>query len=321
MTNKTNPTVCILMATYNGEAYIAEQIESIQGQSFGDWQLIVSDDGSTDNTIAILNRYAKDDPRIIVLEGLTPTGSAKDNFTRLVHYASAPYVMFCDQDDVWLKHKVEMTLDAMKKEESAQGRKVPTLVFTDMEVVDRDLQLIAPSFTRRSHINPSRTKFMQVIAQSLGAGCTMMANMSLIELFKQSSTDSRIIMHDWWLSLLAAAFGKIIYIDEPTSMYRQHGSNSVGSNAYSPIESACNRVLMKDRVLATMAQGDCFRENYGTLLSSQQLKHLNQYIDIMYSNNPLHRLFNLISSTGWKGGVRRLGQLAVVLSQFECTAQ
>lgn len=321
MTNRTSPTVCILMATCNGEAFIAEQVESIQRQSFKDWRLVVSDDGSTDSTIAILEKYARDDSRIVILEDLTPTGSAKDNFTRLVDYADAPYVMFCDQDDVWLSHKIERTLNIMKKEEAARGRKTPILVFTDMAVVDEKLQPIAPSFTHRSHINPDRTKFMQVIAQSLGAGCTMMANMSLIELFKMSSTDGRIIMHDWWLSLLASAFGVVVYIDEPTSLYRQHGSNAVGSNAYSPIESACNRKLMSNRVLATMSQGECFRENYGMLLSARQLKQLNSYIDIMYSKKPLHRLFNLIISTGWKGGTRRLGQLVVVLGQLDCPSR
>lgn len=313
MTNKTNPTVCILMATYNGEAYIAEQVESIQEQSFGDWQLIVSDDGSTDNTIAILNRYAKDDPRIIILEGLAPTGSAKDNFTRLVHYASAPYVMFCDQDDVWLKHKVEITLDAMRKEESAQGRKVPTLVFTDMEVVDRDLRLIEPSFTRRSHINPSRRKFMQVVAQSLGAGCTMMANMSLIELFRQSPADSRIIMHDWWLSLLAAAFGKIVYIDEPTSMYRQHESNSVGSSDFDPLENAKHIDVMWDRIMLTVNQAACFQEEYSAKLLPKDRDCLDLYVHIPVNKNRFRRLVKLLRSRGWKGGLRRIGQIATIV--------
>lgn len=312
MITASKPAVCILMATYNGEPYIVEQIESIQAQTFKEWQLIVSDDGSTDGTVAVLKHAAEEDSRIVVLEGLAPMGSARENFTRLVSYSNAPYVMFCDQDDVWSQDKIEVTLGAMQAEEDLRGSDTPLLIFTDMEVVDQNLKTIAPSFIQRSHINPKRTKFMQVVAQALGAGCTMMANQSLINLFKMSSYDPRIIMHDWWISLIAAAFGTITYLDKPTSKYRQHGSNSVGSNSFSPLKSARNADAMRDRVLATTEQAACFYDSFSGLLADEDRRSLEAYISIPKISGFFNRLGRLVESRAWKGGLRKVGQIMVI---------
>lgn len=312
MPDSSSPLVCILMATYNGDPYIVEQIESIQAQTFTDWCLIVSDDGSTDGTLGTLRRMAEKDPRIVILEGLPPVGSAKNNFTRLAGYAKGSYVMFSDQDDVWEPNKIELTLDAMREIEGERGANTPALVFTDMEVVDQELRMIAPSFTRRSHINPKRKKLMQIVAQSLGAGCTMMANKSLIELFNGSPADRRIIMHDWWLSLLAAAFGVIVYVDKPTSKYRQHGLNSVGSSEFSPLKSAKNVDSMRDRVLVTMDQAVCFYDLFYGLLTDDDRRRLRAYVSIPSAPRLFIRMKMLIESRAWKGGLRKIGQIVAI---------
>ena len=119
----------ILMAVYNGSEFLARQLESILGQSFADWELLISDDCSTDNSLEIIQSYCKRDRRIrLILDGFH-FGNAKSHFMALFREASAPYVMTCDQDDVWNLDKIEVTLDAMMQHEIAGA---PLLVCTDL---------------------------------------------------------------------------------------------------------------------------------------------------------------------------------------------
>ena len=169
----SEPLIDILMATFNGERFVGEQIESIQAQSYRNWRLLVSDDCSSDGTLDVVRRYAANDERIrIVSEGVR-YGGAKENFFALMGKSEAPYVMFCDQDDVWLSRKVEKTFILMNGMEDGYSAKLPLLVFTDMKVVDAELNVIAESFEAFSSIDPSRTALPYVLAQSLGAGCIL----------------------------------------------------------------------------------------------------------------------------------------------------
>ena len=119
--------VDILMATYNGEAFVEEQVQSIINQTYTDWRLLVHDDGSTDKTMEILHRLAEEDERVVVIEdGVQHLGVAK-NFIHLAKQSTAAYCMFCDQDDVWLPNKVEKMVHAI--EQYNQG--VPQVVYTN----------------------------------------------------------------------------------------------------------------------------------------------------------------------------------------------
>ncbi|MBQ7192792.1 MAG: glycosyltransferase, partial [Synergistaceae bacterium] len=123
-------TIDILMATYNGQKFIAEQLDSIFSQTFQDFRLIVRDDGSTDNTCAILEEYSAKYPgRIKIIHDEAVCKSATKNFFEILKHAEADYVMFSDQDDVWLKYKVQITLDYMKETERKNPGK-PVLIFT-----------------------------------------------------------------------------------------------------------------------------------------------------------------------------------------------
>ena len=129
---KQTAQVAILMATYNGAQYLPVQLDSILNQDFEDWQLLISDDGSTDGTLNILADYQKRYPeKIRILEKEIPTGSAKKNFMFLTRQADDfPYVMYCDQDDFWRSEKVRVTLKKMKETESGNTA-IPCLVHTD----------------------------------------------------------------------------------------------------------------------------------------------------------------------------------------------
>lgn len=227
-------SVQILMAVYNGERYLGQQIESILNQSFQDWELLISDDCSTDRSLDLIKLYCERDSRIrLVLDG-SHFGSAKSHFMALFRTASAPYVMTADQDDVWDNHKIELTLNKMKESEIKSSG--PVLVCTDLRVVDQDLNLISPSFLRYSALDASKIDLGYFLASCLVTGCTMMINHQLLLLLQRKVDTDSLIMHDWWASLVAAAFGNVVYIPEPTISYRQHFDNSVGAVKFSLLQ-------------------------------------------------------------------------------------
>lgn len=223
----------ILMATYNGAEYVREQIRSIQAQDEPDWELLIHDDGSTDNTVAIIDEIAAADPRVKrVLPDVLHLGS-KAGFHRLLQEAEADYYFFCDQDDFWLPNKISLSLAAI---ENVHG---PALVYTDLTIVDADLTEIAPSMHRASRY-PDVQTYAQLLVQNSVTGNTVCMNAALKQLVvKQSIADAA--MHDWWYALNAAARGQLVYLDQPTVLYRQHGHNVVGAE-----QSMLQRALHSD---------------------------------------------------------------------------
>ena len=218
----------ILLATYNGEKYIGQQIDSIRCQTYGDWQLLIHDDGSSDNTISIVKELSLKDSRIRLIEdGVVHLGVAK-NFIHLLQYSTSPFVMFCDQDDVWLPNKIELTLSKMKTEEDIKMR--PILVHTDMQVVDSSLQVIASSFWKQMRLLPQYNSYYDLLACHNANGCTILLNgMAKQEILRNPSTAP---MHDIWAALAVAAHkdGLVTYIEDCTMLYRQHENNVVGSH-------------------------------------------------------------------------------------------
>lgn len=307
----SEPLVDILLATYNGSRFVGEQIESIRRQTYMNWRLLVSDDCSTDGTLDVVKQFARTDSRIqIVSEGIKH-GGAKENFFSLMRHSDSRYCMFCDQDDVWLPGKIANTFDLMRRLEG-EHRDVPLLVFTDMKVVDGNLATIHESFECFSSIDPSRSRFPQVIAQSLGAGCTMMVNAETRDIsLKIGSTDD-VIMHDWWITLVAAAFGHIAYLDEATSLYRQHGMNELGAVEYSPLKRASHFNQMTESVAATVRQARAFISFYSELLSEEQLNIIDEFI-AMGVTSGITSVVHLLRSRCWKKGLRKLGQTAVAM--------
>lgn len=222
--------ITIIMATYNGHEYIKEQLESIKNQTFKSWRLIVRDDGSSDNTIDIIKRFANEvEQEVIIKINKKPSGSAKKNFALLLNdVKNDDYVMFCDQDDIWKNYKIEETFNNMKQAEELYGRDIPLLVHGDVEVIDEEGNLIASSMFELSHIDAD-SGLSKVLIQNHVTGCTMMCNNILIKgIYKFASSD-KIIMHDYLAALYASVFGKIEVIKKPLLSYRQHGDNSVGA--------------------------------------------------------------------------------------------
>jgi len=227
-----NDKVSILLSTYNGEKYLKEQIDSLFYQTYKNFILIVRDDGSIDETVCILEKYKKEHNNIILLNDNKNKGVIK-SFSYLLEYAvnntNSNYFMFCDQDDVWEKNKIKITLQKMQEKEKRYGY-IPILIHTDLEVVDQYMNLLHPSFWRYDFISPKYDSLNRLLMKNTITGCTMMINKFLA--FKSIPIPDEAIMHDWWIGLVASYFGKIDYIKEATIKYRQHDRNSLGAKAY-----------------------------------------------------------------------------------------
>ncbi|HEN8895356.1 TPA: glycosyltransferase family 2 protein [Streptococcus agalactiae] len=214
--------VNILMATYNGEKFLAQQIESIQKQTFKEWNLLIRDDGSSDKTCDIIRNFTAKDSRIrFINENEHHNLGVIKSFFTLVNYEVADFYFFSDQDDVWLPEKLSVSLEAAKHKASD----VPLLVYTDLKVVNQELNILQDSMIRaQSH--HANTTLLPELTENTVTGGTMMINHALAEKW---FTPNDILMHDWFLALLAASLGEIIYLDLPTQLYRQHDNNVLGA--------------------------------------------------------------------------------------------
>lgn len=225
----TNDKIDILMATYNAEKYIREQIDSILNQSYNNINLIICDDNSTDNTPNILKEYENEHSHIQVIYNNENIGVI-NNFSKLMKISKSNYIMFSDHDDVWLRGKIEKSLQTIKDLEK-KYTDLPLLVFTDKYITDSDLNIISNSHMEYEKLNSKKFTLNRILTQNSVSGCAMLFNRKLLEIFHDFSKET--IMHDYYLTILAATFGHIYFINEPLMYYRQHNSNEVGSSKYS----------------------------------------------------------------------------------------
>ena len=213
--------VDILLAAYNGEKYLEEQIKSILAQTYEDFQLIISDDCSTDNTVKIIKKIK--DKRLKLFNQKKNLGFNK-NFEFLCSKATSEFVMIADQDDVWMKDKVAKMLNKIEEEESA-------LVYCDMKVVDADLNQIYSSFhehTKKSKQCQKYNDFELLKIENVISGSSIITKLDVIRK-AMPFVCNKAIIYDYWLSLIASQYGRICYLDETLQLYRQHENNSVGA--------------------------------------------------------------------------------------------
>lgn len=254
--------VAILMSTYNGEKFISEQIASLEKQTFSNWKLYVRDDGSTDRTIEIVKKYCREDRRIKLIEdnkNLKPTRS----FLALLNMVDADYYFFCDQDDYWLKDKLTLMLNRIKEYDNS----LPQVVYCNLKCVDSDLV-------------PQKYNFENLIGKIYGKnrfigndmpGCVMLFNKATKDLSQKYKPDyDNIIMHDWWIALIAQTFGQVHFLDKKLIYYRQHDDNAVGAGkSGSVLKKLFQKDLIKKQkklVQKTFVQDMEFRKTFYNIL-------------------------------------------------------
>ncbi|MCC4384127.1 glycosyltransferase family 2 protein [Limosilactobacillus reuteri] len=210
----------ILMSTFNGEKYLNEQIESLVNQTYKHWNLFIRDDGSIDHTIQIIAKWVKRDKRIHYInddsKGLKPAAS----FLNLLKEVEADYYFFCDQDDYWKPNKLEVMLN------NANGNQtIPDLVYCSLKCTDKNLIPEKNDFENLMGKLNGKSRF---IGNDM-PGCVMMINKKLRDVTINSYPGNNVIMHDWWLALIAEVFGNIKFLDKKLIYYRQHSDNSIGA--------------------------------------------------------------------------------------------
>ena len=193
-------TIDVLMATYNGEKYVAEQIESILNQTYKNIRLVISDDGSTDGTREVLKQVKND------------------------------LYMLSDQDDVWLENKIEKSLELLKEQDA-------DMVFGDLEVVDENLKMVYPSFGDfmllnrkiKKNINNKNLNYLY----NCVTGCTILSKKKFLDKILPIPHKSEYVVHDHWMGLIVSIYGKMAYMPEKYIKYRQHGNNQIGTEKIS----------------------------------------------------------------------------------------
>ena len=257
----------ILLATYNGERFLPEQIESITSQSFKDYYILASDDNSSDCTFEILRSYESVmGEKIKVVQ--SNTHSAKENFYNLLDMADAEYIALCDQDDFWERDRLKKSLKAVQRLERRYGKETPILVHSDLEIVDENLNSQNKKMSELTGISEAikyakkeskylytistEKSFSRYLVENNITGNTVIINKALLDIYKRPEVS---FMHDWWLGLIAFTFGKVGFLNECLVKYRQHEKNELG--AKNPLELHNIKKRNKQRI----------RENYDCMFA------------------------------------------------------
>jgi len=277
----------VLMSTFNGCRYLEKQIDSILAQSLNNVKLTIRDDGSTDDTLSVLNRYSSmKDIDIYGEENVGVVGS----FFELIYKVddSSQFVAFSDQDDVWHQRKLEVALDKLSR---AEGGK-PAMYCSRTRLVDEELRFIALG---RGISRPVGLK--NAVLQNIATGCTVVLNREAVDALKVKRPDIKNInMHDWWIYLVISGLGEVIFDNESYIDYRQHDSNVIGgSSGIKFWVSRFKRVLKRDKEEITLQLKE-FLEVYSSDIPVEQVAMCREFIDIGASHNFFKRIrYALIS--------------------------
>ena len=289
-----NPKIEILLATYNGEKYVGEQIDSIINQTYNNWELLIRDDNSKDRTLEILKEYEKKDKRIKIIEDKKGNLGFVKNFEELLNNSKEDWVMFSDQDDYWLENKIEKYV-AILNTSSEDILKKPMLIHSNSFICDDNLEIIKDEFinSKIAHKYNEDDFYFAYFVQ----GSTVLINRKIIDLALPFSKN--VTVHDRYFHLLAEFLGKRIFINESLIKYRQHSNNKIGAKT-----SIISKIFKKryfhteDRELILEIQKK-YKDNLGT----EQIEKIEKYLEV--TNDKKNRFLRFYLSREFKMNIKK----------------
>lgn len=222
--------ISILLATYNGDVYIEEQLNSIINQTYTNWKLYIRDDGSSDRTLEIIEQYRIQDPRIVLISDNLGNLGTRDQYLYLLSIVESEYYMFCDQDDVWCNDKIEKSLKYIRNLEGRYSH-IPVLVGSDCYMCGPNLEIINKSCWDHLRIAPK--KFLTkngIFVYPFVTGASMIMNRTARDIIPPipNGMPKNRPMYDWWVLIQVFKHGHVELIEESTRFYRQHSNNVSG---------------------------------------------------------------------------------------------
>ena len=237
MENK-NPTVAVVVATYNGATYLRAQLESIVQQTYKPSQIIIVDDDSLDDTLQVANNFAAHHPEVMVVQNETRLGYIK-NFEKGMLIATASYVALSDQDDIWMPHKLETLLANIGDQ---------MLAYSDSELIDANGQLLNQKMSSIKNQLAYHTPIMYAI----GAWAPGHAMLLKKELVDKAAPFPALVTHDFWLGFVATCYSRVVYVNEPLVHYRQHTQNAIGADTTKNKTASLTMAQKKQKARARM---------------------------------------------------------------------
>jgi glycosyltransferase involved in cell wall biosynthesis len=260
--------VIVLMSTYQGERWVVEQVRSILDQLPAGGQLLLRDDGSRDGTADKVEAIG--DPRVILQRGEN-LGFVRSFQTLLASVPEdAEMTMLSDQDDIWLPGKIERAWRIV-----GSSGTIPTLYCSRLKLVDGQLHSLglSPNWRRPPC-------FKNALTENIVTGCTAALNPAALRLVRHYGDPARIYFHDWWLYLVVAAFGRVIWDPEPTVLYRQHEANAIGMGSGFARYRVILRFLRRTNWVHVMFnQIENFRAVHGPQLDPHLRRLLDRFFD------------------------------------------
>ena len=225
--------ISVLLATYNGESHLREQLDSILGQTGPEFSIYISDDGSTDSTPRLLQDFAEQYPSKIHL--LAPNAyehGAASNFLNLLQNVDSDLYLFADQDDIWTSDHIQSLYEKYQSLNNFEKSR-PALVFSDMKIIHANGRFAAESFLDEEHLPSDVQKSHFYFVQNNVSGCVSLFNQALKKYVLKDpdllrKNLSKVPMHDFFLSTTTAFFGKILFVKKALSLYRMHENNTLG---------------------------------------------------------------------------------------------
>ncbi len=264
--------VVVIMSTYNGENYVAEQLDSIINQTYKNIRIIVRDDGSTDNTVNIIKDYQRTYGNIKLYEGEN-IGFIK-SFFELLKTTEADYYAYADQDDVWMENKIELAVDLLDELDDSK----PNMAFGNSDYYDENMKLISKGPRNR------KFSFLTALFACVTQGMTMTVNKTTRDMIIENTPKS-CFFHDWWTYLLCIGLGNVAYSNETVVKYRRRKENatSEGQGYIRLLIWRIKNLLFKDGMRDIKQQMINFKDYYYYQLSDENKKILDLFSEEDYS--------------------------------------